>query len=244
MRIYTDLANWFHLFTAPADYEEEAAAYAALLRGAVPEARTLLELGSGGGNNAWHLKRHFACTLSDLSPAMLAVSRCINPELEHITGDMRALRLGRLFDAVFVHDAIDHMATEEELAQAAATAYAHTRPGGVALFVPDCTLETFAPGLEQGGHDGDDGRALRYLEWSHPPQPGAAHHEVDYALLLRDSGDVRMVHERQVFALFPERQWREILSVAGFTVETPALEEKLQGAQVAFLCRRGDATSG
>src|SRR6266446_5297728 len=52
---------------------------------------------------------HFAMTLVDLSPRMLLVSRRLNPECEHIKGDIRTLRLGRTFDVVFVHDAICHM---------------------------------------------------------------------------------------------------------------------------------------
>src|SRR5260370_768990 len=76
---------------------------------------TVLELGSGGGNSAFHLKAHFAMTLVDLSPRMLLVSRKLNPECEHIRGDIRTLRLGRTFDAVFVHDAICHMTTEPDL---------------------------------------------------------------------------------------------------------------------------------
>ena len=67
---------------------------------------TLLELGSGGGNNASHLKARFNCTLTDISPDMLALSRTLNPECEHLEGDMRTLRLGRTFDVVFIHDAI------------------------------------------------------------------------------------------------------------------------------------------
>lgn len=240
MRIYheRDLADWFHLLSAPSEYAEEAADYLAIIRAALPEARTLLELGAGGGNNAWHLKQHLRCTLSDLSPEMLAVSRRINPELEHIQGDMRALRLGRLFDVVFIHDAIDYMTTLADLAQAAATAYQHTRPGGVALLVPDCTLETFAPGVSCGGNDGEDGRGLRYLEWSHPPRPGTHTHEVDLALLLRDHTGVRTVHDRHAFALFSHRQWLQVLGAAGFTVESPPLDPETHEGQTAFLCRR------
>ena len=46
--------------------------------------------------------RHFALTLVDRSPAMLAVSRALNPDCEHVTDDMRTVRLGRIFDLVFV----------------------------------------------------------------------------------------------------------------------------------------------
>ncbi len=143
MRIYGDLAPWFHLLTAPEDYAAEAERYRASILEAVPDARTLLELGSGGGNNASHLRAHFTCTLSDLSPQMLTLSRELNPECEHVLGDMRTLRLGRTFDAVFVHDAVMYLTTEDDLRACMVTAFAHTRPGGVALFVPDCTRETF-----------------------------------------------------------------------------------------------------
>jgi hypothetical protein len=104
-RLYTDLAGWFHLLTHPGEYAEEAAAHRDGLVGASDtRPRTLLELGSGGGNDAFHLKRDFECTLSDLSPAMLEVSRGIDPECAHVAGDLRTLRPGREFDALFVHD--------------------------------------------------------------------------------------------------------------------------------------------
>ena len=46
---------------------------------------------------------------------MLALSRALNPECEHLAGDMRTLRLGRVFDAVFVHDAVCYMTTRADL---------------------------------------------------------------------------------------------------------------------------------
>ena len=151
MKIYNEFADWFHLLTHPRDYADEAADYVRLIHGARPDARTLLELGAGGGNNASHMKRHFTCTLTDLSPRMLEVSRSINPDCEHIQGDMRELRLGRQFDAVFVHDAVEYMTSLEDLSRAVRTAYEHTRPGGIALFVPDGTRESFVPSTITAG---------------------------------------------------------------------------------------------
>src|SRR5512142_3025896 len=130
--LYRELAGWFHLLTAPEDYTEESALYTKTIVGAcATPPRTLLELGSGGGNNASHMKAHFQMTLTDLSAEMLDVSRRLNPECEHIQGDMRSVRLGRLFDAVFIHDAISYMLTEADLARAIETAYIHCRPGGL-----------------------------------------------------------------------------------------------------------------
>lgn len=240
MRLYGDLAPWFHLLTAPADYAAEAERYGRLVVEAVPGAATLLELGSGGGNNASHLKRHFTCTLSDVSPQMLTLSRGLNPECEHVLGDMRALRLGRTFDAVLVHDAIAYMTTEGALRDCIGTAFAHTRPGGVALFVPDFTRETFAPGTSHGGHDGADGRSLRYLAWVVDPDPGDATYEVDYAVLLRETGhEPRIVHDHHVEGLFPEHTWLHFVEAAGFepSVDRPAAGDG-DASQVVLLGRR------
>lgn len=115
-RLYGELASWFHLLTAPEEYAEEAELYRRLItEGSDRTPETVLELGSGGGNNASHMKAHFKLTLVDRSPEMLDVSRALNPECEHVVGDMRTIRLGRVFDAVFVHDALAYVSTEPDL---------------------------------------------------------------------------------------------------------------------------------
>jgi len=103
-KLYGELASWFHLLSSPPDYAEEAEfARKLLVEASSAPPRTLLELGSGGGNNASHLKAHFQTTLVDLSEGMLDLSRTLNPECEHLAGDMRDLRLGRLFDAAILN---------------------------------------------------------------------------------------------------------------------------------------------
>ena len=90
MKLYDQLADWWPLFSDPSEYRREAAHITRLIRKSTnPAPRTVLELGSGGGNSAFHLKAHFAMTLVDLSPRMLSVSRKLNPECEHIKGDIR-----------------------------------------------------------------------------------------------------------------------------------------------------------
>jgi SAM-dependent methyltransferase len=216
-RFYTDLAQWWPLISAPEEYVEEAAFAALLLRTANPPTRTVLELGSGGGNNAFHLKREFDMTLVDLSDDMLAVSRQLNPECEHLQGDMRTLRLDRSFDAVFVHDAIDYMTTEADLRDAVATAYAHCRVGGVAVLVPDNIAENFFPETDHGGHDAPDGRGARYLSWSCDPDPGDTSTRTDYAFLLRTvDGTVTIAHDTHEFGLFPRAFWLQVLADVGF----------------------------
>jgi SAM-dependent methyltransferase len=240
-KLYDELAPWFHLLTAPEDYAEEAALYhRALVDLCRTPPRTLLDLGSGGGNNASHLKGRFgSVTLVDLSPAMLALSRTLNPECEHVAGDMRSVRLGRAFDAVFVHDAVAYITTEDDLRATMETAYAHCQPGGAALFVPDCVAETFRPGTEHGGHDGDDGRALRYLSWMYDPDPDDTTYTVDFAYLLREAdGSARAEHDRHVCGVFPRATWRRLLREAGFTPKRLTLPHSEVGNIEAFGAKR------
>lgn len=216
-RLYTDLASWFHLLTAPADYAEEAAFYWNVICSACSSPPcTLLELGSGGGNNASHLKAHCQLTLVDLSPQMLELSQSINPECEHVVGDMRSVRLGRLFDAVFIHDAISYMLTEADLVQAIQSAAVHCKPGGAALFAPDYVRETFRSATSHGGHDSSE-RGMRYLEWTWDPDPDDSTYVVDFAYLLRDeNGETRVETDRHQLGLFPRADWIRMIGSVGF----------------------------
>ena len=218
MKLYDELADWWPLMSAPADYAEEAAFFARVLSDACdPVPRTVLELGSGGGNNAYHLKRTFEMTLVDVSPQMLAISRALNPECAHREGDMRSVDLGRTFDAVFAHDAITYMTSEADLRAATRTAYRHCRAGGVALFVPDCVRETFVAETRHGGHDGSDGRSLRYLEWTVDPDPSDTTFRTDYVVAMRErDGEMRVVHDSHIEGLFPRAEWMCILHEVGF----------------------------
>jgi SAM-dependent methyltransferase len=244
MRMYSDLAPWFHLLTHPSEYADEAGFVTRAVGEVVgPGARALLELGSGGGNNASHLKERFACTLTDLSPEMLALSQTINPECEHLQGDMRTLRLGRAFDVVLVHDALSYLTTEDDLRSAIETAASHVRPGGAVILVPDATTEIFEPTTDHGGHDGEDGRRLRYLEWTHPLEsPSATTYVTDYVIVAQADGDEPLVvHDRHVLGLFPEATWRRLIVDAGLELVDTTVENPYPLEQAAFVARRPDA---
>lgn len=241
-KLYHELASWWTLLSAPEDYAEEAAFYLRLLiESCARPPRSLLELGSGGGNNASHMKRAFERTvLVEPSAAMLDVSRALNPDCEHVQGDMRTIRLARTFDTVFVHDAIVYMTTEADLRRAIETAFVHCVPGGAALFAPDHVRENFQPSTEHGGHDGPE-RALRYLEWAWDPDPADTTYTVEYACLLREGdGSVRVEHDRHLEGLFPRAAWLRLLGEAGFDPSVVPFEhsELEPGSHEVFVGRR------
>lgn len=217
LNMYDDLAQWWPLLSPPSEYEEEAADLLERLpRRSGSQPLTLLELGSGGGSLAFHLRQHFRMTLTDLSPAMLAVSQAVNPECEHLPGDMRSLRLGRLFDVILVHDAIMYATQAAEVQATLETAAVHCRPGGTVAFLPDYVRESFVSGTDCDGHDTPDGRGFRYLEWRWDPDPADDTYLVDYAFLLREcDGTVSIEHDRHTEGLFARANWLEWFEQAG-----------------------------
>ena len=223
-RLYNELATWWPLFSGPAEYIEEAPEVLRLLLGATPEPpRTVLELGSGGGSLGSHLKAHFELTLSDLSEAMLAVSRTLNPECEHVQGDMRSVSLGRQFDRVVIHDAIMYLTDADSVRAAVANAARHCRPGGAVVLLPDCVKESFEPHTEHGGDDSPDGRGLRWLEWSWDPDPADDQFVTVYSLVFREpNGAVHGELDQHQLGLFPRAAWLEWLRAAGLSASTHA----------------------
>jgi len=240
MRLYSELAPWFHLITHPSEYADEADHLLRLVDAAcIGAANTLVELGSGGGNLASHLQQRFACTLTDLSENMLTLSRGINPDAEHIAADMRSLRLDREFDVVLVHDAIGYMTNEADLGAAIKTAAVHLRPGSLAVFIPDAVTEQLRTGTDHGGFDGADGRSARYLEWTHGINEDGHSYDVDYVFLLREPGKPpRAELDTHRLGVFPRQTWLELIGAAGLTPLALAVEDPEDGEHAVFPARR------
>ena len=236
MRFYDELAEWWPLFSPPEEYVEEAADLLARIGPLAPlNGATLLELGSGGGSLASHQKSRFTLTLTDRSPGMLAVNRAVNPECEHVLGDMRDLRLGRTFDVVLVHDAICYATDASQVMATLRTAAVHCKTGGVIVVLPDFVRETFTPGTDADGYDAPDGRGFRYLQWRWDPDPSDDTYLVDYAFVMRDAdGHVRVEHDRHVEGLFPRASWLEWFAAVGLSVTN----EIDQWGRDVFLARR------
>lgn len=237
--LYRDLVPWYRLLDPHEDHLNEATSYKNnFLRLDLPANPTLLDLGAGAGNNSYYFTDRFTCTLVDLSPEMSELSREIVPQCERILGDMRSVRLDRTFDAVLVHDAIMYMASEADLRAAVQTAFLHTRPGGGALFAPDCTRDTFRDHTEFFEADNGD-RSMRGIEWSWDPDPNDDATVSEYSFLLRHGTEVKAVHDRHVEGVFSRKKWFEILEGVGYRVELVSrpLDEEGEFDEI-FFCRR------
>jgi len=191
------------------------------------------------------LKKHLTLTLVDLSPEMLKVSATLNPEAEHILGDMRSLSLDREFDTVLIQDAVSYMDNSADLRKALESAHRHLRAGGAAIFAPDHIRETFAPTTDCGGHD-DSARALRYIEWLWDPDPSDSTYLQDFAYLLRDKeGAVRVEHDRHIMGIFSRDTWLSILREVGFIAKPVVFNhsEIPPGSHEIFLATKPNGSS-
>ena len=74
------------------------------------------------------------------------------------------------------------------------------------LLLPDATRETLREGIETGGHDGEDGRSLRYLHWTRDDDPEDDTYQVDFVVLAREPGQpTRALHELHTEGSSPRR---------------------------------------
>ncbi len=224
MKLYNELAHWWPLFSAPEDYAEEAELYWQIISKYKKGCKRALELGSGGGNNAFHLKHKCHFTLTDISPEMVRMSRKLNPECPHFVGDMRDLALKEAFDLVFIQDAIMYLTTEKDLEKVFQVARSHLKPDGILFIAPDFFKETFAPQTDHGGHD-DASRSIRYLEWTYDSDPDDNIVETEYAYLVKEKGrETICVHDKAEVGVFSKKTWKELLEKAGFDVAFELIE--------------------
>jgi SAM-dependent methyltransferase len=214
--MYDELARLWPVLSPAEHYADEARHWRRALREHLgPGRHRILELGVGGGHNLSHFAAEFEATAVDLSPRMLENSRRLNPAVEHHVGDMRTVRLGRTFQAVLIHDAIDYLTSEDDLRATFATVAAHLEPGGLLVCAPDWFRETFrGPRAEVHGPRGPRGEAT-FLEYAHDPDPSDTTIEVLYVFVLRRGGRAEVIEDRHVLGLFPEATWLARIAEAG-----------------------------
>jgi SAM-dependent methyltransferase len=245
--LYAELAGWWPVISPPVEYSDDGAVINAIFASAARPVRTVLDLGSGGGHVALHVTDDRSMTLVDLSADMLEVSKRLNPDCEHVEGDMRTIRLGRQFDAVLVHDAIDYVTSQDDLRRVIRTAFVHCRPDGLAIFAPDHTAETFRAGTGGGGgHDGT-GRQASFRERTSDPDPDDDWVLAEYEFTLRDTdGTVQVVPEAHRLGSFRRETWLALLGAVGFAAEVRPGTRAGNGAasaKVVFIGRRDPGAS-
>ncbi len=227
-RLYSDLAWLWPLWGDPdGEYAEWCAHVAAMIaKRAKREVRTLLNLGCGGGKNAYNLKRDHEVTGLDLSPAMLANAKKLNPECTFVQGDMRDFSLPSRFDAILVDDAVSYMTSREDLSRLFRAAYRHLEPGGVMIVSPDGTKETFEQNethVTRGNAAAEakgepENVAVVFIENNYDPDPADDTYEGLIVYLIREQGKLRVEVDHHVLGIFAADVWPALLREVGYTL--------------------------
>lgn len=217
-RLYTDLAWLWPLWgDASTEYAHYCRHVATLIRQQTKRpATTLLNLGCGGGKNVLNLKREFTVTGVDLSPAMLAQAKDLNPDCVFVQSDMRTCRLGQVFDAVLMDDAISHMKCRTDFVAAFRTAHAHLHPGGVLVATPDVTTETFQQNQTITTPAARDKLEVVFIQNVYDPDPTDEQYETTILYLIREQGRLRIETDHWTMGIFSLDTWRDVLRETGF----------------------------
>lgn len=241
-QLYNQMAWLWPLMSPPEDYQDEAAQLrkqlAPKLRHITDRKPTLLELGSGGGHMVHHLREHYAITATDLSPAMLKLSRKLNPDIAHQPGDMRTLRLKKTFDIVFIHDALGYMTTAADLKRAIQTAWVHLEPQGLLVLMPDDLRETFAD-LQTATDvaETDDGKRVTLISHVQAVDPAYTQYDLTMTFFIEHQGKTRVVEDCHRCGLFAAEEWSNTLTQIGFDILTFHKQPAWRGAPF-ILARR------
>lgn len=124
------------------DYAAEADYVAQILRGAAPDARDILELGSGTGRHGCLLaQKGFHVHGIERSADMVALAKSAAAEtalagrFDCQVGDVRSVDLGRRFDAVTaLFHVVSYQTSDADLAATFAAAARHLSPGAPFVF--------------------------------------------------------------------------------------------------------------
>jgi ubiquinone/menaquinone biosynthesis C-methylase UbiE len=129
---YNKIAGWFDRTRTRALVELP---YLDYLTGRLKEGASILDLGCGTGEPMlrYLVARHYEVLGVDASVAMIDIARARFPATRFEVGDMRALNLGRSFDAVIAWHSLFHLAPGDQRAMFQTFARL-LEPGGVLMF--------------------------------------------------------------------------------------------------------------
>jgi len=234
-KAYSEFAWVDTIVCSPEDVTAETELYIkAIKENSKIETKTILHLACGAGMNDYTFKKHFEVTGVDISENMLSLAKKLNPEIEYIYGDMRAIELEKKFDAVAIPDSIDYMKTEEELRKVIVTANKHLKPGGVLLIVAH-PKETFKENnFVYTGEKGDI--EITIFENNYITRKNDSIYEATIIYLIRNKGKLETYTDIHTLGLFYKKTWISLLEEEGFKIK----ETKEQRFYDKYMLEEGD----
>ncbi|WP_017595628.1 class I SAM-dependent DNA methyltransferase [Nocardiopsis potens] len=218
------------------DYRAEAEYIGGLVRGRMPGAASLLDVGCGTGAHLEAFEESFGDVAGlDASKDMIEAARAKGLRAALHQGDMCDFDLGRSFDAVTcLFGSIGHPESFDRLADALRCFARHLAPGGVAAVDPWWFPETFLDGYVSADVVTEGERTVARVSHS-VRDGGGSRMEVHYTVADRGSG-VRHFSETYTARLFTRAQYEAAFAGAGLDAEY--IEGVQQGRGLFLAVRR------
>lgn len=219
-RLYNDLAWTFPIISPLEHYLEETELFCNIIRehSKIP-LKTLLHLGCGGGHNDYIFKKYFQVTGIDKSTAMLELAKKLNPEVNYICEDMRALRLGHFFDIVVAIDSIAYMLTVGDLQKMFTTAFSNLNVGGVFMFIAEDIKENFKQNNTTFYTNSKGEIEITFIDNRYDPDPTDTSYESTFIYLIRLNGNLEIYTDHHLCGLFNLNIFTDLLKKIGFEVK-------------------------
>ncbi|WP_432799111.1 class I SAM-dependent methyltransferase [Poriferisphaera sp. WC338] len=230
-RLYHDLAFLWPILSPPDHYIAEASIIQSIIEDKLADLLAdaevegtqlnLTELGAGGGHTLYHLQDYFNCTAVDLAPDMLENCKHLNPNVKTICDDMRNFTLDEKQHIILIHDAIDYLLTENDIAHTLAAAYQNLTSGGVLLLAPTYTSETFDTADAATDRQSSERYDLTYTTTLIDPDPTDHQFEMhlEYHITDLKNAESNIEHDIHACGLFSNQTWMQQLKNAGFSAE-------------------------
>ena len=152
MKVFSDYAQYYDLLNQQKDYKQEVDYIISLINQFAPNAKYLLDLGSGTGLHAIHLaEKGYSVSGIDQSQNMINVAKKrlltlpnqISKLLNFDIGDIRTFSTNKSFDVVLsLFHVVSYQITNSDLIKSFNTVSKHLKPGGIFIF--DCW---YGPGV-------------------------------------------------------------------------------------------------
>lgn len=218
--LYYERAHLWPLLSPLESYREEMVGWSELIGKHFKKSEPLevLDLGTGGGHHLYHLcdlwPGGLTGTAIDLSEPMLQRVAELLPSMACVQDDMIAVRLGRRFPLVLVHDAFAYITDEVLLEALTQTVATHLEPDGIALVKLEALSGQFAGPYRYLTTYEDGGREVTLTHYEWDPDPQDTWLEVIYQFLERVGPTVKSWEERHRLGIFSwpclEQAWQRV----------------------------------
>jgi SAM-dependent methyltransferase len=232
--LFSEYARYYDLLYKDKDYAAETEYIDGLIHRSCPDAKTILELGSGTGKHAFLLaQKGYRLQGVERSAEMLTQARALaqahNSHLAaaqqtppvFVEGDIRTVRVAQNFDVTLsLFHVISYQTTNADLQQAFETARHHVKPGG--LFIFDVwygpAVLTQRPSVRVKRMTDDQIEVTRIAEPVLHPNENVV--DVNYHVFIRNkaTGTVNETHEKHEMRYLFTPEINLLLDQSGFSL--------------------------